>query len=612
MTILAQVIEDLKAQGELIVIDEEVNPDLEMAAVQLIAYAVGAPALYFPKVKNSRYPAVSNLFGSMDRAYFVFRKQWNLVQKAIALRNNPMKALKSPLGYARTGLSAINALPKKVSWNPKLFDEIKISDLPQIKHWDMDGGAFITLPQVFTQDPNSTSITDSNLGMYRIQLSGNDYVLNEEVGLHYQIHRGIGIHHERAVAAGKKLKVSVFVGGHPAHTLAAVMPLPEGLSELVFAGMLAGKRFRYALDPQGHVVSVDADFVITGEIDSEMLKPEGPFGDHLGYYSLAHPFPVMKVHKVYAQKGAVWPFTVVGRPPQEDTSFGALIHELTGSAIRKELPGVHEVHAVDAAGVHPLLLAVGSERYTPYTDTLQPAELLTQAHHILGTGQLSLAKFLWITGAEGVQKPDINDISGFFSFMLERVDWKRDVHFFTETTVDTLDYTGRKLNQGSKVVIAAYGTPKRQLGKSVPIELKRIGGEYVQQGILAFSLSKFSTAESAAQEIQDFSEKLDAVQKNLEEQFPLIIICDAASELADNLDNFLWQTFTRADPAQDMHGVRSFIKNKHWGCEGALIIDARTKPYMPPALNMDKKLEEQAAQILRRHWKAFQYKGQSF
>lgn len=605
MTILAKIIEVLKKQGELIVIDEEVNPDLEMAAIQLLAYGAGAPAIYFPKIKGSKYPAVSNLFGTMERSKFIFRKQWDLVQKAIALRNHPMKALKTPFGYAKTGLAAINALPKKVGWNARLFDEIRISDLPQIKHWAMDGGAFITLPQVFSQYPGSTAITDSNLGMYRIQLSGNDYVQNDEVGLHYQIHRGIGIHHQRAVAAGQPLKVSVFVGGHPAHTLSAVMPLPEGLSELVFAGMLAGRRFRYAFDPLGHVVSVDADFVITGEIDPEHLKPEGPFGDHLGYYSLAHPFPVMKVSKVYARKGAVWPFTVVGRPPQEDTSFGALIHELTGSAIRKELPGVHEVHAVDAAGVHPLLLALGSERYTPYAETLQPAELLTQAHHILGTGQLSLAKFLWITGAEGDLSPDINDISGFFTFMLERIDWRRDVHFFTETTVDTLDYTGQKLNQGSKVVIAAYGKPIRNLGKSVPIELKNIGAEYVQQGVLAFTLPPFSSAENAEREIFEFGEKIEALKANLVEKFPLIIICDKAEELTDNLDNFLWQTFTRADPAQDIHGVRSFIQKKHWGCEGSLIIDARTKPYMPPALKMDKELEEKAAAILGRYWPGF-------
>ena len=250
--------------------------------------------------------------------------------------------------------------------------------------------------------------------MYRIQLTGNNYILNEEAGLHYQIHRGIGVHQTKANEAGLPLKVSIFVGGPPAHTLAAVMPLPEGMSELMFAGLLGGRRFRYFYK-DGFCISADADFVITGEVFPGENKPEGPFGDHLGYYSLKHDFPLMHVKKVYAKKNAIWPFTVVGRPPQEDTAFGNLIHELTGDAITKEIPGLQQVNAVDAAGVHPLLLATGSERYTPYNKTKQPAEIFTIANHIFGTGQLSLAKFLFIT-ADDEQKLSAQNIPAFFDY----------------------------------------------------------------------------------------------------------------------------------------------------------------------------------------------------
>src|SRR5690606_12632212 len=148
-------------------------------------------------------------------------------------------------------------------------------------------------------------------------------------------------------------------------------------------------RFRYAYK-EGYCISLDADFVITGEVYPNENKIEGPFGDHLGYYSLKHPFPLMRVHKVYAKDNSIWPFTVVGRPPQEDTSFGALIHEISGAAIPNEIPGLHAVHAVDAAGVHPLLLAIGSERYTPFLPEQRPQELLTIANHIFGKNQLSL------------------------------------------------------------------------------------------------------------------------------------------------------------------------------------------------------------------------------
>ncbi len=335
-----------------------------MAAIHLNVYKKGGPAILFENVKGSKYPAVSNLFGTIERSKYMFRNTWNQTESVIQLRNDPIKAVKQPIKHVKTGLAASKALPKNTGNRlPAHMEEISITDLPHIHHWPDDGGAFITLPQVYSEDPDKPGIMNANLGMYRVQLSGNEYEPNKEVGMHYQIHRGIGVHQTKATKKGQPLKVSIFIGGPPAHTLSAVMPLPEGLSELTFAGLLAGRRFHYCY-VEGYCISHDADFVITGEIHPNETKPEGPFGDHLGYYSLVHPFPVLRVHKVYARKNAIWPFTVVGRPPQEDTSFGDLIHQLTGDAVKQQIPGVKEVHAVDAAGVHPLLFAIGSERYT--------------------------------------------------------------------------------------------------------------------------------------------------------------------------------------------------------------------------------------------------------
>ncbi|RYZ31380.1 MAG: UbiD family decarboxylase, partial [Sphingobacteriales bacterium] len=390
---LESCLTELESAGELVRVKEEVDPHLEMAAIHLRVHEVGGPALLFERVKGSGFRAASNIFGTLKRSKFIFRNTLDSVQRIIDLKDDPLKALKSPVRNAGLLMQAWRAMPQKVS-NPLAgFTEIKIFDLPLIQHWPMDGGAFVTLPQVYTEDIDKPGIMNANIGMYRIQLNGNEYTLNEEVGLHYQIHRGIGVHQEKANRKGEPLKVSIFVGGPPAHSVAAVMPLPEGLGEAAFAGLLAGRRFRYGYH-NGHCISVDADFVITGEVRSHENKPEGPFGDHLGYYSLTHLFPLMKVTAVYAKQNAVWPFTVVGRPPQEDTSFGALIHEITGNALQQEIPGLKEVNAVDAAGVHPLLLAIGSERYTPYDPAVRPSEILTIANRILGTGQLSLAKFL--------------------------------------------------------------------------------------------------------------------------------------------------------------------------------------------------------------------------
>ncbi|MEO6832062.1 MAG: UbiD family decarboxylase, partial [Chitinophagaceae bacterium] len=395
---LQSCLTDLEHHGYLVRIKEEVDPFLEMSAIHLRVYAMGGPALLFEKVKGSKFKAASNIFGTLERSKFLFRDTLETVQKLIQLKDNPLAAIKHPIDNFSAGLAALKALPlKNPRARPVLFQEISLHQIPQIVHWPNDGGTFITLPQVYTEDPSAPGIMHANMGMYRIQISGNEYQPDQEAGLHYQLHRGIGIHQSKWNARGEAMKVSVFIGGPPAHSLAAVMPLPEGISEATFAGVLGGRRFRYCYDATGNCISTDADFVITGEVYPNELKPEGPFGDHLGYYSLEHPFPVMRVKKVYARKDAIWPFTVVGRPPQEDTSFGDLIHEITGHAIPSEIPGLKEVNAVDAAGVHPLLLAIGSERYTPYSPTKQPAEILTIANRILGTGQLSLAKFLFIT-----------------------------------------------------------------------------------------------------------------------------------------------------------------------------------------------------------------------
>ncbi|BBI34909.1 UbiD family decarboxylase [Cohnella abietis] len=584
---LEECVIDLENNGHLVRIHEEVDPYLEMAAIHMKVFEAGGPALLFENVKGSKFRAVSNLFGTVERSKFIFRHTWESVQSVMALRNDPMKALKNPFKYAGTGLAAWKALPLKKSDSlPVATQEIQISDLPLIQSWPMDGGAFVTLPQVYTEDSDKPGIMNSNLGMYRIQLNGNEYETNKEIGVHYQIHRGIGVHQDKTNKLGVPLKVSCFVGGPPAHTLSAVMPLPEGMSELTFAGLLSGRRFHYSYK-DGFCISNDADFVITGEIHQGETKPEGPFGDHLGYYSLTHPFPLMKVHKVYAKPNAIWPFTVVGRPPQEDTAFGALIHELTGDAIKKEIPGVKEVHAVDAAGVHPLLFAIGSERYTPYQQVKQPTEILTIANRILGTGQLSLAKYLFIT-AEEHQPISAHHEADFLMYILERIDLRRDLHFQTNTTIDTLDYSGTGLNSGSKVVFAAYGDKKRELCREVPDGLRQLRGfenaRLVIPGIVAIQGSKFTTYAEAQQQLQSLS---GAIQEKGElPSCPLIILCDDSTFMSETINNFLWATFTRSNPSHDIYGVNSGYENKHWACDN-VIIDARVKPHQAPPLVPD-------------------------
>ena len=368
-------------------------------------------------------------------------------------------------------------------------------------------------------------------------------------------------------------------------------------------------------------IYADADFCITGYLDPERLKPEGPFGDHLGYYSLAHDFPVMHVEHVYHRRDAIWPFTVVGRPPQEDTVLGQLIHDLAGPAIPGHIPGIHAIHAVDAAGVHPLLLAIGSERYVPY-DQRRPRELLTLANALLGHGQLSLAKYLWIVAAEDNPALDVRNVADFLRHALERVDWRRDLHFQTCTTLDTLDYSSGRLGEGSKLVIAAAGPAVRTLahdalrsaraarGVGIPSAARGLAGRArgrraertagTEVDCRRETFRRWRTCRrqpppspsvaSAMQRTSDqavaqFCQRFD--RRDAINEFPLVVVVDRSDFAAESLENFLWTTFTRSNPASDVYGIEPFVADKHWGCHGSLVIDARAKPHHAPPLIED-------------------------
>lgn len=583
---------DLERAGMLRRIKTEVDPYLEMSAIAKEAFENKGPALLFEKVKGSPFRSAANIFGTKERAYFLFRKNLKELKAAIAFKASPQNLLKNPNQIFKFPFAGIHALPKRSSFK-FLKNTCRLEDLPQLHSWPEDGGAFLTLPQVCSLPLESKNIMQSNLGMYRIQISGNDYKKNEECGLHYQINRGIAAHHQKAILENKPQKISIFLGGPPAHTLAAAMPMPSNIPEVVFAGMLAGRAFRYQIR-NGWVISTDADFCILGEIQPS-LKPEGPFGDHIGYYSGKHLFPYMKVHKVLHRPNAIFPFTVVHRPPAEDTTFGDLIHELVQPMVPVSVDGLHEMNAVDAAGVHSLLLAIGKERFQPYAPR-EPMELHKVANALLGFNQASLAKYLWIAAKEDAPNLSVRNIPDFFEHMLSRLHFERDLHFQTSTTIDTLDYSGSSLNHGSKLVLSAAGEACRTLGKNfaeIAAGLNLPSGfsnpRQVAPGILAIETTANANPKNLAEALQSFPAK---------EKFPWITLTENSEFCAQSFDNWVWVTFTRSDPALDIYGVNEKIANKHWACEAPLIVDARLKPKHQKPLSYPNAIIQRAKSIL--------------
>lgn len=600
---LRQCLLDLEKSGRLVRVDDPVSAHLEAAEIHRRVFRSDGPAIWFTNVRDCQFTMASNLFGSMDRVRFLFRDSLAKVQRLIGLKVEPQRVLRHPLQYLSAPWTALKMLPRSCSGGPVTAHETQVDRLPNLRSWPEDGGPFVTLPIVYSEDVDHPGLNKSNIGMYRVQLLGNQYETNQEIGLHYQLHRGIGVHHSRAIESGKPFHINIFVGGTPAMSVAAVMPLPEGMSELSFAGALAGHRIPMIRNPEHLPIYAEADFCISGTVIPNRQLPEGPFGDHLGYYSLAHDFPVMKVHKVYHRKDAVWPFTVVGRPPQEDTMFGQLIHELTGPVIPTVIPGLHSVHAVDAAGVHPLMLAIGSERYVPYEPRRRPQELLTQANAILGQGQMSLAKYLLIVAHDDNPDLDIQIVPDFFHHLLSRIDWQRDVHFQTRTTIDTLDYSGESLNEGSKVVLAAVGPVVRKLPTELPQKLSLPDAfsdpRVMAPGILVVQGPPVTEGTADNASLRSFCQFFD--NKQPINSFPLITIVDDSPFTAGSWNDFFWTVFTRSNPAIDIDGIEAYTQAKHWGCRGALVIDARTKPHHAPLLLEDPHVTRQVDALAARN-----------
>ncbi|PBC66677.1 UbiD family decarboxylase [Fibrobacter sp. UWS1] len=586
---------DLEKHGMLLRISEEVSPDLIMPKMAEIATQENLPALLFERVQNSPFRAAANIFGSRERIHFLFRKTLQRTKTAIDFHANPVEVLKRPQNWFSLPSIGCSVLPVKSFASPVLQETTRLSDLPQIRLHAKDGGTFLTLPQVFSQQPEERQLLKSNLGMYRIQTSGNQYVQNQECGLHYQIERGIARHHEAAIQKGEPLKVSIWLGGPPAQTLAAIMPMPANLSELIFAGLLNGRGFRYThLD--GYTISSDADFCILGEL-APTLKPEGPFGDHLGYYSDRHDFPYLNVKKVFCKKNAIYPFTTVGRPPQEDSIFGEFIAEIVKPMVPQSVPGVDEINAVDAAGVHPLLLAIGKERYRPYVKDREPMELLKEANALLGFNQVSLSKYVFITAREDAPDLRTTKYVDYFTHVLEQIHFDRDIHFQTETTIDTLDYSGRSLNHGSKVVFATAGQKIRQLGHSesdlslLHLPFGFSNPKLVFPGVLAIQATTAAKISEFVQTLENFPYR---------NNYPLITIADDSHFTAKNLENWMWVTFTRSNPASDIYGFQEQFRHKHWTCQSPLIIDSRLKSQMQSPIEDDPKIEKLAREILHR------------
>ncbi len=563
---LRSFLQALQKEKVLVEIHAPVDPHLELAEIHRRVIEQNGPALLFTQVKGGRYPVVTNLFGTKKRVDLAFGQNGPaLVQQAVELVWELFPPSYSALWEKRNLLKQFFSLGSDSIKNAPVLEVHEsppmLSQLPLLTTWEQDGGPFITLPLVYTEHPE-TGI--SNLGIYRMQRYDD-----QTTGMHMQIGKGGGFHLARAKELGKKLPVNVFVGGAPATILAAIAPLPENIPEILLASFVLGEKLRVTKNPAGSLpLFADAEFALTGFVDPLETLPEGPFGDHYGYYSLKHDFPVFRCQSVFHRKDAIYPATVVGKPRQEDFFIGDYLQELLAPIFPIVMPTIKNIWSYGETGFHSLAAAVITERYK--------REAMVSAFRILGEGQLSLTKFLLLVD----QALDLKDFRSVFEHVLERADFRSDLYVFSHTSMDTLDYTGPRLNEGSKGVLLGIGNPIR----SLPAEFHETPPNDIDavfvfcRGCLVISGPSYTADKDAPQRLANHP----AFSK-----WPIIVLCDNAEFTAKESSSFLWSTFTRFEPASDIYAKQVSLRALHPSFESPIVIDSRMKPNYPEELFCD-------------------------
>ncbi len=574
---LRTFLELLTKEKEIITIEAEVDPYLEVAEVHRRVIERGGPALLFKRMKGSQYPVATNLFGTKRRIELAFgpkpealiRQFVQVAESLLPLRGSELwKHRSAALNVLRFGTRNVKRAPvTEVMDRPA-----RLNELPVLTTWHEDGGPFITLPLVYTENPVTTK---HNLGIYRMQVYDP-----ESTGLHWQIQKGGGFHYQEAEALGQPLAVTAFLGGPPALILAAIAPLPEDVPELVLASLVAGEKLRMTKGPlgEGHRLAAEAEFALVGSAPPSLRRPEGPFGDHYGYYSLQHNYPVFQVDAVFHRRDAIYPATVVGKPRQEDFFIGDYLQQLLSPLFPLVMPGVRDLWTYGETGFHSLCAAVVRERYG--------REALVSGFRILGEGQLSLTKFLLLSDTP----QDLHEFPKLFEHVLARFVPETDLFIFSNVSMDTLDYTSGKVNEGSKAIMLGLGEARRKLVREFRGELPLdvAAAEVFCAGCLVLKGVPYEI---------DPQQGARIARELVFADWPLIVLHDDA-RVAHSTTDFLWSTWTRFEPAADIHAAETKVHRHHLSYSGPIVIDARKKPGFPAELIV----RDDVAELVNTRW----------
>ena len=578
---LRQFLDVLRQENELAVIDAPVDPALEIAEIHRRVIVGGGPALLFTQVKGADFPCVTNLFGTQKRVDLAFGKRPGQFVKDIVQLAQDLPALSpgklwNQRHLVRSGLKVGMKTVKKGPVTQVVQSPTKLTRLPLLKTWPEDGGAFITLPLVYTQHPDTGH---HNLGMYRIQRYDD-----QTTGVHWQIQKGGGFHYHVAEQQDEALPLVVFVGGPPALILAAIAPLPENVPELILASLLQGERLQRVRNPNGGLPLIaEAEFAIQGTVPPKTRRPEGPFGDHYGYYSLQHDYPILQATHLYHRKDAIFPATVVGKPPQEDLFLGNYIQDLMAPLSALVMPSIKSIWSYGETGYHCLSSIVVQERY--------PREAMKFAFRILGEdgGQLALTKCLIVID----QPLDLSNFKAVLEYILARIQFETDFFVLANLAMDTLDYSGPTVNQGSKGILIGVGPAKRELPRQFSGELPQGA-----RTVALYCAGALTVAGPTYKQDPEYAQRL--AQDPAVAAWPLVFLLDN-TDVVERQVTFLWSSFTRFEPAADTYAAATLLLRHHPCYTPPIVFDCRMKPGYPDELVADADTVKTVSQ----RWKEY-------
>ncbi|MBI4744837.1 MAG: menaquinone biosynthesis decarboxylase [Actinobacteria bacterium] len=440
---LREFIEYLENKNELVRIKTPVSSELEITEIADRQVKRGGPALFFEQVDDSQIPVAINLFASPKRMSWAlgaesFEEITERIQSKIP-KNFPV-SFKEKIKSLLKLKAFADIKPKEVKTAPcqeVVFtgEEINLFKYPILKCWPNDGGRFITLPLVITKDPK-TGI--QNMGMYRMQVYDE-----KTTGMHWFTHHTGAAHYRENSAQGKRTEAVVVLGGDPAVIYSATAPLPPGFDELLFAGLLRDKAVEVVKAKTVDLkVPAEAEIILEGYVEPDEIKPEGPFGDHTGYYSPIDKYPVFHLTGITQRKNPIYPATIVGKPPMEDCYMGKATERIFILGIKTLFPEIVDINMPAEGVFHNCIIVSINKQY--------PRHAFKIMHGIWGTGQLMFSKIIVVVDAD----VNVQNLSEVAWKVFNNIDPKRDL-LITEGPIDSLDHSSPTPLYGSKLGIDA-------------------------------------------------------------------------------------------------------------------------------------------------------------